>query len=51
MSTFTITVADGIASLYDETWDAVSPPLAEGFGETNDCAVADLISKVTFDAQ
>lgn len=48
MSAFLLTVATGIASLYPEG-DAVNPPIAEGFGATNDEAVADLLTKVTFD--
>lgn len=41
-----LVVKDGIASLYDD--DATAPPIAEGFGATNDLAVADLFSKVSF---
>ena len=46
---FLLTVGHGIASLWTSE-DTEDMPLAEGFGPTNDAAVADLIGKITFDA-
>ena len=44
---FYLSVANGIASLFDYE-EMFGMPLAEGHGDTNDAAVADLFSKLTF---
>ena len=46
----TLIVEDGIATLIHPHAPR-GMPLAEGFGATNDEAVADLIAKVTFDGK
>lgn len=51
MNTFTLTVGNGIASLFDADDMPNSMPIAEGKGETNDEAVADLILSVTFNTE
>jgi hypothetical protein len=46
MQTFTLTIDGGIASLIDPE-EPSEMPIAEGFGATNDAAVADLCAKIT----
>lgn len=51
MQILTLIIDNGIASLVDPSDLSTEMPLAEGFGATNDAAVADLIAKVTFDGK
>lgn len=49
MLTFTLTVEDGIATLTEQDADPNDMPIAEGFGATNDEAVAALFAQITLD--
>jgi hypothetical protein len=47
MQTFTLTIGGGVASLIDPEDGIDAMPMLEGFGATNDAAVADLFARIT----